>query len=70
MKKIYLVLAVMIITISSCKKDYTCTCSDSTGVVSTFTIKDKKGKATEQCNSYYNSNYGNIPFNTTTCELK
>ncbi len=70
MKKI-LLFAIAAAAVTGCKKDYTCTCTDpSAGVVATFTIKDKKGKASEQCNNYYSEHYGNVPFNQTSCELK
>ena len=69
MKKIILIGAIAI-AFSSCKKNYTCTCKDQTGaVISVQTYKNTKGKAGEQCSQYYNTTYGNIPFNQTTCAI-
>jgi hypothetical protein len=70
MKKIILICSVAIAT-TGCKKNYDCTCRDQTGaVIVVTTYKNTKGKAGEQCSSYYNQHYGNIPFNQTTCAIE
>ncbi len=66
MKKLLLLVAVVAaMSTTSCKKDYTCTCTysylGSTASVS-YTIKDTKKKATTACTAYQTSGY--------TCSLK
>ena len=57
--------------LASCKKDYTCTCTDGSGNKTViFTEKTTEGKASSKCDSYYNNNYGNVPFNTTSCGIE
>lgn len=54
MKKITLVAVVLLVcaSMTSCKKDWTCTCSDPTGDSETIAIKDKKKKdAQSACNT-------------------
>ncbi len=55
MKKIIL-LAIVATTASltSCKKNYTCTCTYNYtgGTAETYTIRDTKSNATTTCNSY------------------
>jgi hypothetical protein len=50
MKKGLIILGLLIVVSTSCKKEYTCTCTSSGQVVSTSTIKDTKGKAETACN--------------------
>ena len=60
-----------ILLLASCKKEYTCTCTDpSGGKTIAFTEKTTKGKASDKCNDYYNAHYGNIPWNETGCSIK
>lgn len=54
----------------SCKKDYVCECSNPGGTFEAFKIHDTKKKAKQACKDYYDVNYGNIPFNETSCEIK
>ncbi|MGZ4035144.1 MAG: hypothetical protein ACXVPU_03615 [Bacteroidia bacterium] len=69
MKKVILICTIAL-SFAGCKKNYNCTCKDQTGaVVSVQTYKNTKGKAEEQCSQYYNSTYGAIPFNQTTCSI-
>lgn len=52
MKKILILSAFGLICLSSCKKNYTCSCATSTaGILSTetFTINDTKKKAESKC---------------------
>ncbi len=71
MKTIKVVLPIIIsIIFSSCKKDYTCVCTDPSGTIAVFTVKDTKKKATAECNDYYKNNYSAISWNETSCEIK
>ncbi|MDO9185134.1 MAG: hypothetical protein Q8L90_16490 [Bacteroidota bacterium] len=71
MKTSTVILAFLILTVSSsCKKDYTCVCTNSTGTVEAFTVKTTKSKAEKQCNAHYQEHYGTVTFDQTTCELK
>lgn len=56
--------------IMSCKKEYTCTCTNPGGSFIAFSEKTTKGKASEKCADYYNQNYGNVPFNETNCSIE
>lgn len=51
MKKLFVILGVGILTISSCKKDWNCECTVNESVVSNNPIKDKsKKEAISECN--------------------
>ncbi|HEY0030220.1 MAG TPA: hypothetical protein VGC65_05635 [Bacteroidia bacterium] len=67
MKKILFIVAC--ITLASCKKEYSCTCTNPSGSTVVFTEKMTKGKASEKCDDYYNDHYGSVPFNETSCEI-
>lgn len=56
-------------TLTSCKKEYTCSCFNPTGVIKTYTIKDTKKKATQKC-SDYSKEYQTIAWSETGCFLK
>jgi hypothetical protein len=67
MKKLMLVAAVVAVGLSSCKKDYTCTCTYTggvTGSVST-TVTATKKDAKSSCESGSSSAGGN----TVTCKI-
>ena len=66
-----ILLFAVIVLFASCKKNYTCTCTDSSTNAKTvaFSEKTTEGKASSKCDQYYNSNYGSVPFNTTSCSL-
>ena len=54
MKKSLLIIAVAGLAMASCKKDYKCTCTSTSGGVSasaTTTIHETKKKATDACNA-------------------
>lgn len=70
--KLSIILFLTVIALfSSCKKEYTCTCSDSVGNKTiAFTEKNTKGKASDKCNDYYNQNYASIPWDDTTCSIE
>ena len=68
---IILFLSVIALLIS-CKKDYTCTCTDASSGDKTiaFTEKTTEGKASSKCDQHYNATYGSVPFNDVTCSIK
>lgn len=66
--KIILTISVAFI-LSSCKKNYTCSCFNPSGVFKTYEIKDTKRKATQKCNEY-SKEYQDIPWSETGCALK
>ena len=67
--KTVLLLSVIVL-FTSCKKNYTCTCTDPSGAKTVaFSEKTTEGKASSKCDEYYNSHYGSVPFNETTCSL-
>ena len=71
-KTIFIAGSLALLTLASCKKDYTCECTTTTGGVSTSAstvIKDKKSKAEEACNAgdASVSNFGIAV--TTECEI-
>jgi len=70
MKKVFLLSSVIaVVALSSCKKDYTCTCKDSSGnVYGSVTIKDTKSKATSACTAD-NSTYAAYGINI-TCSIQ
>jgi hypothetical protein len=50
MKKVLLIAAVGVISLASCKKDYTCVCKDSAGTTwGTYTVHETKKKSKEAC---------------------
>ena len=69
MKKVTL-LAVVIIAASfaSCKKDYTCECTQNGVVIGTIKYKDTKKKAKDAC-SASNSTYASYGANV-SCSIK
>jgi hypothetical protein len=81
MKKITLLTAAVLLiatSITSCKKDYTCTCSktytsgssSSTADYSVYTYKDTRKRAEDRCNDNTETGtdvFGNYSIN---CELK
>lgn len=68
LKTILFLTAIALLT--SCKKDYTCTCSDSSGNKTVaFTEKTTEGKASSKCDQHYNTTYGGVPFNDVSCSI-
>jgi hypothetical protein len=54
MKKLSIIAVAALFTLglTSCKKDYTCTCTDSTGAKQVYDLgKQKKGDAKDACNT-------------------
>lgn len=68
MRKLFIIMAVGTIVLSSCKKDWTCGCSVAgTPYGATETIKDKTKKdARSECQAKGGSAFGV----TVTCDLK
>ena len=73
MKKLMLLgAAVAMLSVTACKKDYTCECTtaDSSGtfadITSSTTIKETKKKATDACEGL-TSSVGTL---TTSCKIK
>ena len=65
-KFITILLTVFLLT--SCKKEYTCECLRETGAfVASYTLKEKREKAEERCESTVIAGSGQI---TTICKLK
>ncbi|HTA61487.1 MAG TPA: hypothetical protein VK835_03490 [Bacteroidia bacterium] len=64
MKKVILSLVVVAALSTSCKKDYTCTCTATGGYSVSATIHDTKSKATTACTAGNNSASG------ITCAIK
>ncbi len=55
---------------TSCKKGYTCYCTNPSGTFDYYNIHDTKKNATQRCKDYYDTHYASVPFNEVTCELK
>ena len=67
MKKIILLSGLTLLTLASCKKDWTCTCTSSIGGTTTTTISDKtKSDAKADCDS----SDGSVLGVTVDCELQ
>ncbi len=72
MKKLFVVVAVAVLGLASCKKDYTCECVGSSngvkveGSATSVTINDTKANATDQCDK------GDVSVNgmSIDCEIK
>lgn len=64
-------LAILVIATSfvSCKKSYTCSCTNPGGTEKVFTTHSSKSKAQEKCNQYYEDHWGNIPMSETHCHI-
>ena len=65
-------LLAVIITLVSCKKDYTCVCSEGNLQMpvnsrTVFTVHDTKKNAQKQCDNYLNDN---LHYPETFCSLK
>lgn len=69
MKKFIAIAALGVLTLASCKKDYTCTCTATSGGVSissSVVINDTKSKAEDACTAKATNTGGA----TTTCSIK
>ena len=68
-KRIFITLAILFIT-TSCKKNYTCVCRNPSGKFGVFTVNDTKTNASKKCSDYYSQNFGQIPWNETSCDIE
>lgn len=68
--KSILLISVVLITLSSCNKEYDCVCTNPGGSEIVFSVKSSKEKAEKKCTDYYNEHFGSIPWNETACEIK
>ncbi|MEN9442729.1 MAG: hypothetical protein RLZ33_2806 [Bacteroidota bacterium] len=66
MKKVLFVAALGMLTLASCKKDYTCECTIN-GLTSTSTMKDVKKKDAEKSCDALNANAAIL---SGSCKLK
>ncbi|MBK7666059.1 MAG: hypothetical protein IPJ32_01180 [Sphingobacteriaceae bacterium] len=66
---IWLLIAATIY-LSSCAKNYNCVCTNPGGSEVVFINRSSKTKAEKKCKEYYDSNYGNIPWNETNCSIE
>jgi hypothetical protein len=64
MKYLFLLLT-SVMVLSSCKKDYTCSCKDVNGTPNDIPYRGHKKKAEKKCD-YYNQVYANTG---TTCTV-
>ncbi len=55
---------------TACQKEYTCYCTNPGGTSKAFSVKESKNNAESECKKYYDNNFGSIPWNETTCEIK
>ncbi len=62
-------LIVLVLMSTSCKKNYTCMCTNIGGPVDVFTIRDTKKKAQSECQEYYEKYYGYY-WSETFCKIK
>lgn len=73
MGKIKLILGLFLLQLcSSCKRDYTCVCSNPSASDHDFyNLSNQRRKDAEQkCKDYYNKTYANVPMNEISCEIK
>ncbi len=68
MKSKILLTILVVCLLTSCKKDYTCSCSNPGGVFQTYKIKDTKKKAIQKC-SDYSKEYQTMEWSETGCFL-
>jgi hypothetical protein len=68
MKKITFILVTGLFVLSSCKKDYTCTCTRTDGTSETSTYNASKSVAKQRCDSDQTTNDAFYP-GEVTCTL-
>lgn len=54
--------------LSSCTKEYTCSCTNPGGVFKTYAIKDSKKNARDKCAAYAKQ-HQEMPFSENACSL-
>lgn len=73
MGKIKLILGVFLLQLFlSCKRDYTCVCTNPSGYAHDFYNVPNQTKkiAKQKCEEYYNNNYASVAMNEISCEIK
>lgn len=65
-----ILFALIAVSLTSCKKQYSCECTNPGGSYTAFTVKDTKQKAKQKCDDYYAQNFGTVVFNETSCKIK
>lgn len=65
-----LLLGLAIIYLSSCAKNYKCTCTNPGGSEVVFTNHSSKSKADQKCKKYYDDHYGNVVMSETNCVIE
>lgn len=65
-----ILISLMTILFTSCKKEYVCECTNPGGSFKAFSKHTTKEKADQQCKDYYEENYGKILMSETFCEVK
>jgi hypothetical protein len=69
MKKIAFILVTGLLVLSSCKKDYMCTCTHTSGSSETFTYHQSKSVAKQSCDTDQTTNDWLYPDGEVTCTL-
>jgi hypothetical protein len=59
-----LCVTLVVVTLTGCKKGYTCSCSSDDGFYDGFDIHGSKRNAEKKCENYYKSNYQTAPTST------
>lgn len=69
MKTHTLILALLVVVLASCKKNYTCACGDmnSTQRIPAFEVSGTKKKAEKKCQDYHDSQ---VSFPEWVCEIQ
>ena len=68
-KSTIILIAVVSILLSNCKKSYNCECYNPGGVFKTYKIRDAKQKAEDKC-ADYSKEYQTIPWSETECRIQ
>lgn len=63
-------MVVVVFVFSSCQKDYNCICSNPGGEYTALKLKSTEAEAIKECQDYYDTNFGSVPWSETHCEVK
>lgn len=69
LRKCFFLLSIILI-FASCKKEYSCVCTNPGGDTIVFTEKNTRGNAKKKCDDYYNEHFASVPWNETSCAIK
>ncbi len=69
MKTKFIIAALALASMSSCKKNYTCECFNPSGVDKTYTIYGTLQEAQTKCNEY-SMQYQTVPMSESGCVLR